>query len=1105
MSKKGKTMKKAALAAALVIGVAGASASLKGFFGAKADSSAVSLFKAVNATTKADESYVAGNGTTYKGVGVTATAGATVTLKNPVYIGDNGLDTPILELLMTPEKNADGQITGFAEAEKLTITLTDAYNYEKFVEITLDSSVSALNSARTLARAGSGQKLTGTKKDGAYDADWAMNIGVGLGGMCSNWSTSGHKPYAFYLDGTKLYVSPSRYASEESGFGGTLDVDTNALMIRDFSVDSTKYGAAVTDVFDSEVVIVSVKVDATGVTSGAADASRFDSAHYMICSVDGQTLGENFATTDVKSGGVPVLEQVGVVGSEYTLPVAKIFGAKSGVLDSNVSGTYAVTDPSGASVSVSNGKFTPSVAGAYTVAYTENGKTAVSPLKVLSAVAGSGTFAVEGEYRDRVLKGVPVTVFPAVLTDEGLNYGGKKYADVQILKGTQEIASFSGYETRVGAEYVFAEKGNYTIRYTVADSTGAQKTLEKQTEVYFDADFSLATELTESYEIGSEARFPVGIAVFGEETYAVAAKLISPEGNETPLSAEAEATTYNAVELQKAGKYTLVYSYEFDGETRTREYEIYSGVYGADLFTADATSESITIGQNGYSYTPTKGVTDTRTGILVTATTSNDVFTYQEAINLNESLETPFVEFMIVSDVQGAWGFDFGSLLITLTDKYDAQKKITIDYSVYASSSNLSHIKAAATGQEFAGWHKNKDEQADGTVLFAGDALHGTYGTFLPFGFDGTQSNGGNPDYTLGFNSVKLYLKDNALYAYPARWKNLGEDANENYTKVRDFGSDDKYGAGFGDPFEGFTSGEVYVSFQFLNIGAGKTAKLLLLGLNGQSFDNKVGILTENAEPSLTLGNQKYTDAYIGDEIDVKEASVYDIIDGRIAFNGQTEVDCDGVTVQITDGKFVADKAGIYTVTYSDYTDGMGKKGETKSFVFEVRNRFTVSDLNPTKNSYTVGGASVAFGKDDLSIVDAEAGEISDFVLTVKLMKGETEITSGENVVLNDTLEAGEYKVVFEFSYTIGEQSYEGTLEKTLTVLPSSGGSDPGDSSDSSSDGSSDSSSDNSSGSTVNPPAKKTSGCGSFVGSFGMLSATLFASVALVLCKKKKD
>ena len=105
-------------------------------FGANAETTADSLLTAVGEAKLTNAaSYQAGNGTTYSGVGVTAKTGGTVLVKNSVYIGDNGMNTPVLELLMTPEKS-DGVITGWAEAasdeEKQLLQVT-GYRTEDYI------------------------------------------------------------------------------------------------------------------------------------------------------------------------------------------------------------------------------------------------------------------------------------------------------------------------------------------------------------------------------------------------------------------------------------------------------------------------------------------------------------------------------------------------------------------------------------------------------------------------------------------------------------------------------------------------------------------------------------------------------------------------------------------------------------------------------------------------------------------------------------------------------------------------------------------------------------------------------------------------------------
>ena len=173
---------------------------------------------------------------------------------------------------------------------------------------------------------------------------------------------------------------------------------------------------------------------------------------------------------------------------------------------------------------------------------------------------------------------------------------------------------------------------------------------------------------------------------------------------------------------------------------------------------------------------------------------------------------------------------------------------------------------------------------------------------------------------------------------------------------------------------------------------------------------------------------------------------------------------------------------------------------------FEVRERYSVSDLNESKNSYTIGGTEVSFGKEDVSIVDSQTGAVEEYTLTVSLFMGEELIAEGESVTLNDGLAAGEYKVVYQFSYTADGNTYAGKMEKTVVVREAE---QPSDSSSDSSSGNVSSDSSDPAGSSVIASSSGGSGtktgCGSVAGMAGIAAAAIFVGGLAVKAKRKDN
>lgn len=123
-----------------------------------------------------------------------------------------------------------------------------------------------------------------------------------------------------------------------------------------------------------------------------------------------------------------------------------------------------------------------------------------------------------------------------------------------------------------------------------------------------------------------------------------------------------------------------------------------------------------------------------------------------------------------------------------------------------------------------------------------------------------------------------------------------------------------------------------------------------------------------------------------------------------------------------------------------------------------------------------------------MSIVDSQTGAVEEYTLTVSLFMGDELIAEGESVTLNDGIAAGEYKVVYQFSYTADGNTYAGKMEKTVVVKEAEQPSDSSSENVSSSGGS----------------GTKT-GCKSVAGMAGIAAAAIFVGGLAVKAKRKDN
>ena len=373
------------------------------------------------------------NGKTYKtnvGMGFTATADTSFTLNNPIYLGDNSLNTPLIEFVITPKEAIEEHTTSVPstakEFDKLVMKLTDVNDPNIYVE--LMGSFSNTNSNQIwLQVATPTQERAGVNKDILTSEDYKA-YGSGMGIQSCFTGESGNIATVYWNnEETAFYAWKSYYNSNLPNKQINVVRDLNDPKHL-FAKDTIFTG------FTSDFVNVSFRVE--GVSAKTAS--------FIIKSIDGQelvydgeyfkdTLGPSISLNSEFANFIPKGEK----GKKYPLFKVDAYDLIDGY---DVDTTLIIKDPNGAIVKngVYNDYFIPAKEGVYTFEYTAKDKSGNSA-KVCKA---------DGSVTDTLI--VPVEInhvledFRLVFTDES-QIVHESMVGANIVVPTAKIVGGSGY------------------------------------------------------------------------------------------------------------------------------------------------------------------------------------------------------------------------------------------------------------------------------------------------------------------------------------------------------------------------------------------------------------------------------------------------------------------------------------------------------------------------------------------------------------------------------------------------------------------------------------------------------------------------------------
>ena len=562
-----------------------------------------------------------------------------------------------------------------------------------------------------------------------------------------------------------------------------------------------------------------------------------------------------------------------------------------------------VINPNGKEEPVTKGKFLPKILGDHTIKY-KNGKTILTVIKNKPEIS----FTFDGEIKTEYKAGELLEIVKATV-NEGV--GGYTRYRIELKKNNKQILSVAdGKEV----SFMFKESGVYVLSYVYEDvySTGCDYKKDFVI-IVLDAKRIVANDLPSEVEFGNAIKVGTVFGISNGTVYPATITVDTPAGTEI-------VTDINYYP-QKTGKYTFRYTAEIDGETLSEEKTVNVSASYAGLFGKSNLINKIEPNVALPSYAYDKGES-----IYIEAQpySSNSSIYFGKIIDLRElDKETPIVSFIPYSDESDY----MGNFRITLEDVYDSSNYFSVYYWYSKSVSTHSYSSVYLKGKEL------------------GAICNESYSS----SYNKIRKHYGSVNWDGYFNACKDGLK--------CRDFNISYDCEENALYARRRGTleklidfDDAEALGYSNVWSGFTTGEVYLKFEFTS--SAKTEAIYIEKIAGKSAADYSSEELRNETCFIVLSDYA-PDAMPNGAVNCNyPIPAYMLNDklGKIDVDVKLYREDQDITASIKNGAFVPDKTGNYSIVYSA-TDNLGKE-ITKVYEFKVEEK-----INPI--TVTIGECSV--------------------------------------------------------------------------------------------------------------------------------------------------
>lgn len=553
----------------------------------------------------------------------------------------------------------------------------------------------------------------------------------------------------------------------------------------------------------------------------------------------------------------------------------------------NYNNGVTVINPNGKTEEVADGKFLPRIIGDYSIKY-PNGITKLTVLKTRPEI----TFNIDGEVKTEYKAGDLLEITRATVSG---GVGGYSQYQIELKKNNKQVFIVNGSKN---VSYMFKESGVYVLSYVYNDIYATKCTATKTfILLVFDEKRIVANDLPEQVDFGSTINIGTVFGISGGKIYSGTVTVDSPDGTEVV----SDINYYP----QKTGKYTFNYSVDIDGQTLSEQKVVNVTASYAGLFGKSNMINKISPDVDLPSYSFDKGKS-----IYVEAqpyTTGSSLY-FGKIIDLRTlDKEMPIVSFIPYSDE-----FSYMSnFRITLEDVYDSSNYFSVYYWYSKSVSAHSYTSVYLKGRELGAL-------CNESYLEDYNKIRKTYGSVNWEGYFNAFKEGQTcRDFNISYD-----IGENALYA-----RRLGS-----LEKLIDF--DDAGALGYSNIWSGFTTGEVYLKFEFTN--SAKTEAIYIEKIAGKSAADFAAEELKNETCFIVVSDyapDAMPDGVVNCAYPIPEylvnSKISDIkVDVKLYCGSQD------ITDAIKNNSFVPDKTGNYSIVYSA-TDNLGKD-IIKTYTFKV-------------------------------------------------------------------------------------------------------------------------------------------------------------------------